>query len=510
MKRGLSSGLIASALVGGLSCGGGETEPVVPISPYGARHLSWAECPVDLGGAAVQCTQAQVPLDWDDADAGYTSILLRRVVVDGAARGTLWALDGGPGFAGDSFLNETIIELVQEAKLNLMVPSHRGSIGQSALQCAAQRPDSADGGRVSAQEWPACLAELEDKWGRGLPPFTVRQAALDVAHLVDRTFDSGKTTVFGGSYGTLWAHRLLLDTDVKLDAVLLDSIVPIGASLERVDAHADRAAEQVLRACSELEACASRFDGDPVALSREAMSAYARGEGCANERLVTVNLKHTVHTLLNGPPDSWIKLVALFEKLVRCDAKDEEDLIGLVDRASAEDSPPSGPEPSPAVRYNPLLNRHLLFRELFRFDVTEQEREEFEVSALAVGKDSALVAEQARAFGADYRQLSEPKHSQSSVPTYLLSGLLDPLDPPNWAGEFARTLTRGQLVQVKWAGHSTLRYLDWSEGGCGRQIFSSFLSDAPDFACVQDHAEVDLGRTESATQEMITDWWAGN
>src|SRR5690606_19360598 len=158
MKRGLSSGLIASALVGGLSCGGGETEPAVPLSQYDARHLSWAQCPVDLGGAGVQCTQAQVPLDWDDADAGYTSILLRRVVVDGAARGTLWALDGGPGFAGDSFLNETIIELVPEAKLNLMVPSHRGSLGQSALQCAALRRDSAEGARVRGQAWPDCLA----------------------------------------------------------------------------------------------------------------------------------------------------------------------------------------------------------------------------------------------------------------------------------------------------------------------------------------------------------------
>src|SRR5690606_30936834 len=140
----------------------------------------------------------------------------------------------------------------------------------------------------------------------------------------------------------------------------------------------------------------------------------------------------------------------------------------LLDTVPVEGGPPSEaePEPSPAVRYNAQLNRHLLFRELFRFDLTAQERAECEASALPMGKDSMLVAEEAAAFGAEYRKVSDPERTESSVPTYLLSGLLDPLDPPDWAEEFALTLTRGELVQVKWAGHSTLRYLDWSEGGC--------------------------------------------
>lgn len=511
MKRAANSGLIASALVFGLvGCGGGEIEPRVPMSRYGESHLNWADCPAELGGATVQCTQVQVPLNWDDSDAGFTSILLRKVGADGEARGNLWALDGGPGFAGDSFLNETIIDLSQGAKLNLMIPSHRGSIGESALVCAGQRSESDEGGRVSAQEWPACLRELQDKWGEGLSAFTVRQAALDVAYLVQHASNPGKSYVFGGSYGTLWAHRLLLDTSAQLDGVLLDSIVPIGASLERVDAHADRAAEEVLRSCSELEACARRFEGDPVSLSREAMSAYARGDGCGSESIAVVDVQHAVHGLLNGAPDSWIKLVALFERLVRCDSKDKEALIGLLGRTDAPKPPATDSEPTPVLHYNALLNRHILFRELYRFDVTSQERQEFEASALAVGPNSALVAEEANAFGADYRQLRDPARTSSPVPTYLLSGRLDPLDPPVWAEEFAQTLSSGHLLEIKWAGHSTLRYLDWGEGGCGRQIFSTFLSGAPDFDCIMSHAEVDLGQEESATQQMIAQWWTGD
>lgn len=491
-----------------VGCGSGEKEPRVPISAYDALHLSWDKCPSDLGGPSVQCTQAQVPLDWDNTEAGYISILIRRVVAGGPARGNLWMLDGGPGFAGDGFLNETIIELAQGAKLNLMIPSHRGSIGESALGCTGQQPDSADGGRVSVQEWPACLSELEDKWGKGLPGFTVRQAALDVAHLMERTFDSGQTYVFGGSYGTLWAHRILLDTDAQPDAMLLDSIVPIGASLERVDVHADRAAEQILRACSAIDACAARFAGDPVVLSREAVSAYARNEGCNQELLAAADLRQTVHGLLNGPPDSWIKLVALLERLVRCNSKDQEALVALLDRLDADVPPPAASEQDNAIPYNALLNRHLLFREMFRFDFTAEDREQFMTSALAVGTNGALVAQEAAAFGADYRQLSNPERPTSAVPTYLLSGRLDPLDPPVWAEEFASTLTRGRVIDVKWAGHSTLRYLDWNEGGCGRMIFATFLSGEPDFDCVDSQAEVDLGQAEPRTQQMIANWWA--
>ncbi len=499
---------VASGLVAGVfGCNSGATEPEVPLSLYGGTQLSWAECPAQLGGPSVQCTQAQVPLDWHERRTEYTSILLRKVPALGKPLGTLWALDGGPGFAGDGFLNETIIELARDAGLDLMVPSHRGTIGASALSCGAQQPDSEEGGRITLSEWPTCLAELENKWGKGLPQFTVRQAALDVAYLMDLLSSEAKSYVFGGSYGTLWAHRVLLDTDAQPDAVLLDSIVPIGATLERVDAHADQAAEAVLSACSEIASCAKRFEGDPVSLGRAAISAYAQGEGCGGEDLSGAAIQQVVHALLNGSPDSWIKLISLFERLVRCNSQDAESLLRLLNnkRPSAEEGDSRTLAPA---KYNGLLNRQILYRELFRFDVTEEQRADFEATALALGTSTSLVRQEASAFGPGYRRVDEPKRATSSVPTYLLSGRFDPLDPPPWAAEFTQSLTSGRLTQVLWAGHSTLRYLGWAEGGCGRHVFSSFLSGAPDFDCVAAQSRVDLGMEEPETQSMIDAWWS--
>ncbi len=487
------------------SCTSGS-EPRVPLSRYGEPPLVWADCPSDLGGASVQCTQAQVPLDWDERSAGLTSILVRKVSAEGEALGQLWVLDGGPGFAGDSFLNDTIIELTREAGLDLMVPSHRGTVGESALWCSGQEGDSEEGGRVTPDEWPECLSELEDKWGSDLSPFTVRQAALDVAYLMNS--QTGRTYVFGGSYGSLWAHRLLLDTDARLDAVLLDSIVPIGASLEWVDAHADRAAEAVLTACREMDSCADRFDGDPLELSRAAVLAYDRGEGCGGDRLSAEDTQGAVHALLDGPPDSWIKLVSLFERLVRCNSDDEEALIRLLDGAGAPDGESETPQAGSPPRYNPLLNRQILYRELYRFDVTEQERAEFERSALARGANSSQLALEAHAFGSSYRRVEDPERPTSPVPTYLLSGRFDPLDPPIWADDFLQSLTHGKLTEVRWAGHSTLRYLGWGERECGRRIFATFLEGSIDLSCVDAQGEVDLGMESAETQKMLELWWS--
>ncbi|WP_146155301.1 hypothetical protein [Enhygromyxa salina] len=91
--------------------------------------------------------------------------MLRRVPAEGEARAALWVLDGGPGFAGDSFLDENLVQRVREAHVDLLIPSHRGTVGQSALHCSAQAPDSIEAGVVTVHEWPSCLAELEEQWG---------------------------------------------------------------------------------------------------------------------------------------------------------------------------------------------------------------------------------------------------------------------------------------------------------------------------------------------------------
>lgn len=500
----------AALLLAGLSLGcGGTKEPPVPITPLDAQAATWGRCPDDLGGPRVDCTLIEVPLHSAREEPALTTVLLRRRSTSASRRGGLWALDGGPGFAGDSFFDPAFADLVDAAGLDLYVPSHRGSIGPTALSCPpAQSPDSPGGGQVVAKEWPACRSDLEEEWGDDLTAFSVRAAALDVARQMRIAHETGISLVFGGSYGTLWAHRLLLDTDAQPDAVFLDSIVPVGASLERVDHAADRAATELLTACSQIESCASLFDQSPPAAARQAIELYETEEGCAQDAGVTASaVQLQARRLLDGPPDSWIKLIALYEHVVRCSDDDAETVARLL--SLRDDEEPPAPPSSSSVHYNPLLNRHLLYRELYRFDETDEERSEFERSALAKGPQRDAIHEEALAFGSDYRAVEAPERASSSVPTILLSGRLDPLDRPEWAVDFAATLGKGTLVSLPWAGHSTLRYLGWGDDACGREVFVAFLhGDIRPSPCLAAHPAPDLGRTEQSTREMIRDWLA--
>jgi len=69
-----------------------ETE--AGFDPY-TQTLEWTEC--DLG----ECAEATVPIDYDDAAAGTTTIALSRLAATGPDRiGTLFVNPGGPGIPG--------------------------------------------------------------------------------------------------------------------------------------------------------------------------------------------------------------------------------------------------------------------------------------------------------------------------------------------------------------------------------------------------------------------------
>src|SRR5206468_7908508 len=122
------------------------------------------------------------------------------------------------------------------------IPDHRGAGKSARIGCPAE-DDASDGGRaITAAEWPACLDAVKAALGPKLAAYTTTNAANDVALAISRTRADGQPVfVYGASYGTFWAHRIMQLAPTVADGFVLDSIVPPVSSLARQDQDADEA-----------------------------------------------------------------------------------------------------------------------------------------------------------------------------------------------------------------------------------------------------------------------------
>lgn len=491
-----------------VSCSKSGPESELPVHSFEASSPKWEPCPESSGGPGVHCLRAEVPLNHQEKDGSSTVILARRILADGS-EGQIWLLDGGPGFAGHSFLDATFVEQVQRAHLDLYIPSHRGTFDESLLECPNESsPDSSEGARITPAEWVSCRATLEEKWGNDLSFMSASAAARDVAYLMAQHPTDGRKLVFGGSYGTLWAQRLFEIEDTGVTGAWLDSIVDLEGSLERVDEHADRAMRALLRKCEEIDACAARFEGAPLDAALAVVSAYNEGNGCGQAKGIDRDaFQAFMHAMLSGPPESWAIASIGFARAARCSKADQDALLHAIKKIS--EPAPSSPTSGAPSGYSAPLNRVMLYRELFRFDVSDMERKTFEESALAQSGTWPQIQQEAQAFGSDFRDPDPLVPLDADFPIYLLSGDLDPLDPPAWAQSTAERFDSATLIQVPWAGHSVLRFLGLGENTCGQTLFGQFLTGSPIKSdCAEELPPPDFSDENEALQAAEKTWFA--
>lgn len=475
----LAVGLLAGAALS--ACG---------TSTVSTGPLRFAAC----DGA--ECARATVPLDWRCADGACDTpavdLLVRRVRADPAqlSRRQLWALDGGPGFAGEGFLDPVFVALVTDAGYDLYVPTHRGTPGSDGLTCPDQQaPESEGGGLVTLAELAPCRAALEDRWG-DLTPFNSVAAGRDVAHLMARAPPSDAVAVFGGSYGTLWAQRVLQATDA-VDVAWLDSVVDLEGTLENADQHADLAARALFAQCAASGACPLTAD-EALAV----LAAHDRNQGCTDAS--GAELRALGFRFLSGRIHDRVVYVTMLARAARCDAADRTALQHALTRARAPAAPPTGP-PLP---YAQLLNVHVVASELDGGAAPSPQ-----ASLLASPGRDAPVRARNDAWGRV--PLSGPLETTSPTRVVLLSGTLDPLDPLAWA-ERTRARWDAEHIVVPSAGHSVMRYARTAAGNCLHGVFQRLLAapTAPlDLTCLDDVEPIDWAIERASTEALLRDWF---
>lgn len=177
----------------------------------------------------VQCAHVPLPIS-PTMPTIKINIFVKRIVADAAGK-QVWMLDGGPGIASDDMEDLIAATYLQaNGTVDVYTVDHRGTGRSSRLACEAPQAEtrgSDEGITISMKEYPACVSNMKTVWGDKSNYFSVTEAARDVLQLIQWSKGTQQVLVYGVSYGTYLAGRMMqLNTDEALiSAVVLDGIV---------------------------------------------------------------------------------------------------------------------------------------------------------------------------------------------------------------------------------------------------------------------------------------------
>jgi pimeloyl-ACP methyl ester carboxylesterase len=180
-----------------------------------------------------QCLRAHAPLDYATPDGDEVELFVRRFpVAEGRTRlGEVWLVAGGPGETGASFYPALSTLRRAFPDYELVIPDHRGT-GYSTKLCPEQESrDSASGLDLAGEEWGPCIGAMYANAAR-TQAFTITHAARDLSGLIRTHRGEGPVYLYGVSYGTQLALRMLQVAPVELDGLILDGLVPPEGALQ--------------------------------------------------------------------------------------------------------------------------------------------------------------------------------------------------------------------------------------------------------------------------------------
>lgn len=254
------------------------------------------------GAAAGAQSRAQ-----SSAQSADISLFLRQFPAAGASRGQVWLVAGGPGESGASFYG--LLPKLRETfpGYDLIVPDHRGT-GFSTRMCPAEEAvASPGGGALEGAEWGSCIGYLNahPAWAR---QFSQTNAAHDLKLLLARTPRTGKTYLYGVSYGTQLVLRTVALGAAGIDGIVLDSLVPLQdddqADLSRRSLVADRVGRQVLAGCDASRRCSARM-GEPVETIYRRVLARGAAQPSSLAGVPGGDPKRFFASLLDVPSVAW-------------------------------------------------------------------------------------------------------------------------------------------------------------------------------------------------------------
>lgn len=447
-----------------------------------APAVEWGACPVPIAAedaARVRCGVLTVPENRAN-DTGRTIELPFAVV---ASRSPAPRPDpvvlptmGGPGSGSFSGLWLFLEYDWATGERDGIVLEQRGDLlARPSLQCPEldARHTFVDGRRLAREAldeagraaWRACHDRLTAD-GVDLSAYSSAESAADLADLRAALGYDG-WNLYGLSYGTRLAQTVLREHPDGLRSVVLDGVVPLDVNLyEETGAGFERALGVLAGSCRADPECAASYPD----LEQDLAAVLSH----AGESPLTVSVRapwdgSTVTLAL----DDRDLAEGLFETLY--DDYRTRALPFLIDRVARGDTDVLVPLVTQQLAWSNLLAAGLTRTVDCVEELPFYGREPARRAGLARHLTEDRTAASCSAWPVAAASERENEPVSSDVPALLLSGDRDPITPPAFARQLARSWPAAVQVEFPHRGHGAVWHV-WGDP-CPGDIARRFLDD---------------------------------
>jgi pimeloyl-ACP methyl ester carboxylesterase len=416
--------------------------------------------PCDIRDLKAQCGTFTVPEN--PSKRGTRFLTLNVVVIPSGEThdDALFVLAGGPGGAATGMASFAARTFGAGGRDIVMVDA-RGTGKSNALRCdAATTAQELFDDLMAPDRFRRCLDKVREH---------ADPAQYTTAHLV-RDLEAlrialgyTRVTLYGTSYGTRLAQEYMRRHPRRVRAVILDGVVPPSLAMPtRYAEGAERSLRRVFDLCRADAACAQAFpdlEADYAAMLRDAQDGIEltipdpQTNAPVKVRLARglfgeifrnflyspeqyTRLPFAVHAAAHGDWAPFGEMAVRYARNIR-----GLDLGLLLSVTCAEDLPRVDARAIRAASANTLLGTYRLDQQLGACAIWPRGRAE--------------------------RTMTRPV--RSSIPALIVSGEFDPVTPPEYGDEVARTLTNSVHVVIPAGSHSG------DTGGCQETVMSDFI-----------------------------------
>jgi len=386
------------------------------------------------------------------------TIALRVTVLPATAQppaGALFYLEGGPGVPATASAVSVNAFFAQVGRTrDLVMVDQRGTGGSSRLACPDRHVQAADAGAVT-DYLRSCFAQLDTD-----PRVYTTSVAADDLETVRRALGYGKIDLYGSSYGATLAQAYLRQYPRSLRSVVLDSGSLPAVRIYEVSArNAERALDAQLARCAAVRTCARAYP-HPRRQLNELLARPPRPvtSGTGKVLLRSNDIAWAVHTFSETAENAAIIPSAI-------NAAVHGDYTTL---ASANG--PTGLNLDSRAR---LISYWVILcsEPWAAFDPATTARVEtgsyFARAALARAR---LFRRACRVVPKGFVPPAAGSLRVVRVPTLLLAGSADPLDPVANLRGWRTLFPHGRLIVIVGAGHGTIEY------PCIQRLVASFIA----------------------------------